>query len=161
MRCVTTIGQDSHRFISSGDKTLVLGGYTIPGELGLDGNSDADVVLHALTNAISGLTGTPILGAAADRLCAAGTTDSKAYLELALTDLATQNRWQLTFISCSIQAKKPKLLHHLPAIRQSIANLVNLPLTDVTITCTTGEGLTGMGRGEGMECICLLSAREK
>ena len=69
------IGQDSHRFEPDGsDKKLILGGVVIEGCPGLSGNSDADVVLHALTNAVSGITCVNILGEEADRMCRQGVT---------------------------------------------------------------------------------------
>ena len=69
MRIKTGIGQDSHRFdIENKNKPLILGGVIFPHETPLQGNSDADVVLHAITNAISGITGVNILGKIADDL---------------------------------------------------------------------------------------------
>jgi len=66
------IGQDSHRFdFDDKEKQLILGGVVIPGESPLSGNSDADVILHSLTNAISGITGVNILGKVSDDLCEA------------------------------------------------------------------------------------------
>lgn len=155
---VSAIGQDSHRFTAETEgKPLKLGGVVIDGAPGLDGNSDADVILHALTNAISGLTGIPVLGAAADTICAAGNTDSAAYLAVALEDLAA-TPWQLTFVSFTIQAKRPKLLGEFPRISASVADLLGLPEHCVTMTATTGEGLTACGRGEGIEVFCIVSA---
>ena len=63
------IGQDSHRFEESLGKPLILGGVVFPGEPGLLANSDGDVVLHAITNAVSGITGQNILGKIADEMC--------------------------------------------------------------------------------------------
>lgn len=77
------IGQDSHRFCEEENgKKLILGGVPIDGCPGLSGNSDADVILHALTNAISGITCVNILGKVADDLCLKeGITDSSVYLK--------------------------------------------------------------------------------
>ena len=70
------IGQDSHRFEESLGKPLILGGVVFPGEPGLLANSDGDVVLHAITNAVSGITGPNILGKIADEMCRSGITVS-------------------------------------------------------------------------------------
>ena len=70
------IGQDSHRFEEGYGKPLILGGVVFPGETGLLANSDGDVVLHAITNAVSGITGRNILGRVADEMCQSGITDS-------------------------------------------------------------------------------------
>ncbi len=157
---LTAIGCDSHRFLSGDDsaaedRPLLLGGLAMEGCPPLEGNSDADVVLHALTNAISGLTGERVLGAAADRLCQAGVTDSRAYVELALASLG---RIRLTHLSFSIEAKRPGLAPVIDLMRQEIALLVGLPLERVAITATSGEGLTAFGRGEGIVCTCIVSA---
>ena len=88
MIAISSIGQDSHRFLPEGDsaaqdRPLVLGGLVIEGCPPLDGNSDADVVLHALTNAISGLCGQQVLGQVADAMCRQGIVDSRAYVSQA------------------------------------------------------------------------------
>ncbi|NLJ71270.1 MAG: 2-C-methyl-D-erythritol 2,4-cyclodiphosphate synthase [Clostridiaceae bacterium] len=155
---IQAIGQDSHRFVEEGDpKVLVLGGVEIKDCSGLEGNSDADVLLHALTNAISGITCKPILGTVADELCLKrGITDSKAYLELALADLADLN-YEILHISFTVQACRPKLLPLIPEIRKSIAQITELDLKQVMITATSGEGLTDVGRGEGIEAFCVIS----
>ena len=77
------IGQDSHRFdFSCTNKKLILGGVVFEGSLPLEGNSDADVILHSITNAISGVTCVNILGKVSDEMCLnQGITDSKEYLE--------------------------------------------------------------------------------
>ncbi|HPQ19759.1 MAG TPA: 2-C-methyl-D-erythritol 2,4-cyclodiphosphate synthase, partial [bacterium] len=68
MEVKTGIGQDSHKFVSAKkEKPLILGGIIFEGEKGLEGNSDADVVLHSITNAISGITGKNILGEISDK----------------------------------------------------------------------------------------------
>lgn len=155
---IQAIGQDSHKFVLENEKkALILGGLEIPDYPGLAGNSDADVLLHALTNAISGITCKPILGLIADELCLEhGITDSKAYLEIALADLEDLG-YKLLHISFTVQAKKPKLLHFINSIRKSIANIVDLEDKQIMLTATSGEGLTAFGRGEGIETFCIIS----
>jgi len=153
----TGIGQDSHRFEpDTSSKVLMLGGVAIPGCPGLTGNSDADVVLHALTNAISGITGNNILGSISDAMCLQqGIIDSKHYLEAALASL---NCWKLTHASVTIEAKRPHLQQHIPAIRTSLVLLLGLMPADIGLTATTGEDLTAFGRGEGMQVFALVTA---
>jgi 2-C-methyl-D-erythritol 2,4-cyclodiphosphate synthase len=155
----TAIGQDSHRFENDGSgKSLVLGGVTIPGCVGLKGNSDADVVLHALTNAVSGMSGVNILGARSDELCVnQGITDSKVYLKEAL---ATLGRLRLTHVSVSVEGSRPKLARHIPPIKDSIAALCGLASSDVGFTATTGEDLTAFGRGEGLAATVIVTAAD-
>ena len=157
---ISAVGQDSHRFLAEDDprakgRPLVLGGLILEGHPPLDGNSDADVVLHALTNALSGLCGQPILGEAADALCRQGLTDSRHYLDLALVCLGSI---RLTHLSFSIEAQKPHLADCIDRMREAIAHLVDLSFDRVAITATSGEGLTAFGRGQGIACTCIASA---
>ncbi len=155
---ISSLGQDSHRFDSK-PKPLILAGCEIEGALGLSGNSDADVLFHALTNAVSGLSGEPFLGPPADALCQKGISDSRIYLEQALNRLyELRPDCHLTHLSCSIEAKKPRLFEHLPRLRASLAQVLHLTEKQVALTATTGEGLTGQGRGEGIQVLCILSA---
>jgi len=156
---ISAIGQDSHRFHPDGDPTaegrqLVLGGLKIEDCPPLMGNSDADVVLHALTNAISGLCGVRVLGEVADAMCREGQRDSRAYVREALAGLGEV---RLTHLSFSIEAQRPRLADLIDSMRQEIAELAGLPPSRVAITATSGEGLTAFGRGEGIACICLAS----
>jgi len=155
---VSAIGQDSHRFEPDGSsKPLILGGVTIPNCVGLEGNSDADVILHAVTNAVSGVSGQNILGRISDDLCRAGQTDSRVYLEKAVETLSI-DKWKLTHVSISVEAKRPHLADRIPAIKKSIASMLSLQENDIGLTATTGEGLTAFGRGEGIQALVIVSA---
>ena len=156
---ITTLGQDSHRF----DETTVpggsimLGGVAVPYDHPFIANSDGDVLLHALTNAISGYTCINVLGGAADRLCLdEGIKDSSVFLKEALKDV---HGAEIIHVSASIECLRPKLMPHIPAMRTVIASLLGIPETSVGITATTGEGLTGFGRGEGVQVLVIVSWR--
>ncbi|MGB7569187.1 MAG: 2-C-methyl-D-erythritol 2,4-cyclodiphosphate synthase [Chitinivibrionales bacterium] len=151
------IGQDSHRFEEEGSrKPLVIGGVHIPGCPGLRGNSDADVVLHALTNAISGISGRNILGKISDDMCLRqGITDSRAYLEKAMESLGN---YRISHVSIAIEGRRPRFEPVIGKIQESLANLLSLQSSDIGITATTGEGLTAFGRGEGLQAIVIVSA---
>jgi len=157
------IGQDSHRFLTKDEweqekeSVLILAGCPFPGELPFSANSDGDVFLHALTNAISGITGRNILGGIADVLCLEqGIKDSKVYLQEALLDL---KEWEITHISFTAEAKKPKLFSHIPSMRESVASILQIPASAVGITATSGEGLSDFGRGLGMMVFCSITVR--
>lgn len=152
----TAIGQDSHRFEENMGKPLMLGGVLFEGERGLLANSDGDVVLHAVTNAVSGITCVNILGAPADRLCQNGVTDSAVYLQEALKSL----RGTICHLSISIECLQPKITPMIPAMRERIAALLGVAPTAVGITATTGEGLTDFGRGLGISVFCILTVEE-
>lgn len=148
------IGQDSHRFDPApGEKPLVLGGVTLAGEPPLLANSDGDVLLHAITNAVSGITCVNILGAPADALCRAGITDSRAYLAKALESLDAP----ILHLSLSVECARPRLSPVIPQLRESIAGLLGIAPGQVGLTATSGEGLTACGRGEGINVLCILT----
>ena len=102
-----SIGQDSHRFdFEDTGKKLILGGVVFEGAPPLKGNSDADVILHSITNAISGVTCVNILGEVSDDLCLnKGITDSRVYLREALKYL---NDCRIVHLSISIEYKDQK-----------------------------------------------------
>jgi 2-C-methyl-D-erythritol 2,4-cyclodiphosphate synthase len=152
----TGLGIDSHRFELKAieARPFVLGGVTWDDPLSLAGNSDADVVLHAITDAISSITGKTIIGAEADRLCAEGITDSREYLKLALKDLAP---YQITHLAIALECLRPKIDSKVPKMRASIAGLLKIPIEDVGITATSGEHLTDFGRGEGIYCTAIIT----
>lgn len=152
------IGQDSHRIQEpSAGKALVLGGVTLAEPYALEGNSDSDVVMHAVTNAISGVTGKPVLGPVADALCKAGVTDSAAYLEKALEDLAGMG-YALGHVSVTLECLRPRILPLLPAMKARLSELTGLPPGDIGITATTGEGLTDFGKGLGIQAFACVTA---
>ena len=136
------IGQDSHRFEETPGKPLILGGVVFPGEVGLLANSDGDVVLHAITNAVSGITGQNILGRVADEMCQSGITDSAEYLREALKSL------------------EGRISPMIPAMREKIAELLEVEPAAIGITATTGEGLTDCGKGLGISVLCILTVED-
>ena len=150
------IGQDSHRFEDTySEKKLVLGGVVIPGCVGMKANSDGDVVLHAITNCISGITGVNILGKIADDMCKIGIKDSTAYLRRALEELP--ETCKIEHISLTIEALRPKLAPHIDEMKPSIGSLLGIAPSSVGITATTGEGLTPFGQGLGISVFGILT----
>ncbi len=159
MTIKTGIGQDSHRIQESTGKPFMLGGLRFDEPFSLEGNSDSDVILHAVTNAISGITGKPILGPIADELCKSGITESSAYLRLALADLSSAG-YKLTHVSISLECLKPKILPKLSLLRTNIAVLLGLTVADIGITATSGEGLTDFGKGLGIQALAVVTAEK-
>lgn len=160
MKLRTGLGQDSHRFLpSKSDKPCIIGGLIFEDAPGFDANSDGDVVYHAICNAISSLTNILILGGIADDLCLKkGITNSEVYL---IEAMKTIQSMQITHVALSIEAKKPKIKHRILEMRQNIARIMEINVSDVGITATTGEELTGFGRGEGVQVFAVVSAIEK
>lgn len=158
MKIRTGLGQDSHRFLELADpkRPLILGGVEFDG-LPLSGNSDADVVLHAVTNAISSVTGVNVIGKTADEMCKRGITDSSEYLRVALEHMGDL---RISHLAISIECLKPKISPSIDAMKAKLAELLGIEARDVGITATTGEGLTGMGRGEGVQVLAILTVYE-
>lgn len=154
----TTIGQDSHRIESPKTKPLKLGGIEFEADYSLLANSDGDVILHALTNAISSATTYNVLGKIADQMCKSGITDSREYLKEAMKKM---ENIEVEHVSISIEALKPKFSSKIGAIRTSIANLLNITDNRIGITATTGEGLTECGKGNGIFVTVLLSCSKE
>ena len=157
MKVKVGIGQDSHRFdFENADRQLVLGGVVFPSHTALKGNSDADVVLHAITNSISSITGVNIIGKVSDEMCLQkGITDSRVYLAEALKYL---NQYEIGHIAIAIECKTPMISPKIDEMKSSISEMLSVEISDVGITATTGEGLTAFGRGEGIQAIAILTA---
>lgn len=156
---LTGIGQDSHRFLSSElSKPLILAGIIFEDEPGLSADSDGDVVLHAICNAITSITHEPILGKIAKELLEKdGITDSSVYLEKALSSLKDL---QVEHVALSIEAKKPRMQSKINLMRAKIAQIMQIEVEKVGMTVTSGDGLTAFGCGEGVQCFCLLTVRK-
>ncbi|HAB99204.1 MAG TPA: 2-C-methyl-D-erythritol 2,4-cyclodiphosphate synthase [Parachlamydiales bacterium] len=155
----TGIGQDSHRFLpADSSKPCMIGGIIFEGVPGLDADSDGDVVYHALCNAISSLTGAPILGRIAVELCRKdGITDSQVYLEKALQTLQGQ---KIVHIAFTIEGKRPRLQEKIDQVKRKVASVCSLHEKQVGLTVTSGDGLTDFGCGEGLQCFCVLTTVE-
>ena len=156
---ISTIGQDSHAYDMSfeGETTIRIAGIDVPNSKPVLANSDGDVVLHAITNAVSGYTCRNILGTVADELCLKqGIKDSRVYLEEALKDLRAKDA-KILHVSMTIECKRPKLLPHIEAMRLSLGEILGIAPSSVGITATTGEGLTSFGKGEGIQVLVILS----
>ncbi|MFH1664323.1 MAG: 2-C-methyl-D-erythritol 4-phosphate cytidylyltransferase, partial [archaeon] len=146
------LGLDSHRFETEKEKPLILGGIEIPNEPGLKANSDGDVILHALFNALSQAIGGKSIGCYADKICLQdGITDSKEYLEVILKKLEEKN-YRINNIGMMIEAKKPNLGPHHDKIKESLSELLKINKENIGLTFTSGEDLTDFGKGLGMQC---------
>ena len=156
MKVKTGLGLDSHRFVvGDSDKLLILGGISFDDAPALEGNSDADVILHAVTDAVSGISGVTIIGSVADELCRRGIKDSHEYLKRALESLG---EWRLTHVSIVLECERPPIAPKVPKLRESISKLLGLEVADVCITATSGERLTDVGRGLGIHASAIVTA---
>lgn len=147
------IGQDSHRIdYNNKEKKLILGGIEFQEDYSILANSDGDVILHAITNAISGITCKNILGKISDDMCKNGITNSEEYLKEALKYL----KEKILHISISIECQTPKISPKVEEMRSNIARILQIGENCVGITATTGEYLTEFGKGNGISVfVCL------
>lgn len=149
-------GQDSHRFSSNKNKKLVLGGCIVPNAAGLEANSDGDLVLHALFNAISSAIGDKSLGYYSGPMCKKGITDSREYIKVILNKLKGKNL-KISNVSIAVEALRPRLENHTDKIIESLSKILALSKENIGITYTSGESLTSFGQGKGMQCFCMVS----
>lgn len=147
------IGYDVHRF--SENRPLVLGGVTIPHSHGLDGHSDADVLCHALADAVLGAMGKPDIGfyfppgdVACKDIC------SLRILEKC-RDIAADEGLQIINVDTTLIAEAPKILPHRDAMRVNIALALGIPPERVGIKATTNELMGFIGRQEGIAAMAV------
>jgi 2-C-methyl-D-erythritol 2,4-cyclodiphosphate synthase len=147
------IGWDSHRLVAG--RPLILGGVTIPHDRGLDGHSDADVLTHAVIDAL--------LGAAALGDIGQHFPDSdERYrdadsIELLRTVVATlaERGLRVIHVDTTVVMERPKLAGHRDAIRASLAAGLGIDVANVNVKASTGEGMGFVGRGEGVAALAV------
>ena len=156
-RCGT--GFDGHRLVSDGP--LRLGGVDVPFDRHLEGHSDGDVLLHALSSSVLGAASLGDLGSvfpSSDQQLAG--IDSGVILARCV-EMARSGGWAVTHLDATIVAQRPKLAGHLRDMAMQIATTVNIPLTSVNIKVTSTDGVGAIGAGEGIaaQAIATLSRR--
>ena len=149
-------GYDVHRLVP--DRKLILGGVQIPYELGLDGHSDADVLIHAVMDALLGAAALRDIGYHfPDTDPAYKGADSRVLLRR-VGELIAENGYRISNIDVTMIAQRPKLKEHIPTMIANIASDLELPENRVNVKATTEEKLGFTGEGLGMSChaVCLL-----
>ena len=149
-------GYDVHRLVPGRD--LILGGVKIPYELGLDGHSDADVLLHAVMDALLGAAG---LGDIGLHFPETGPAYKGADSRMLLGEVGkklTAAGYRVGNIDVTMIAQRPKLKDYIPAMAQNIADTLGIEPSRVNVKATTEEKLGFTGTGAGMSChaVCLL-----
>ena len=149
-------GYDVHRLVPQ--RALVLGGVTVPFEKGLLGHSDADVLLHAICDALLGALALGDIGKhfpdSDDRF---KDIDSRVLLSKTV-ELIREKGWQIGNIDATVVAQVPRLSPYIEEMRKNIATVLNIPLDTVSVKATTEEhlGFTGHGLGIAAHAVCLL-----
>jgi 2-C-methyl-D-erythritol 2,4-cyclodiphosphate synthase len=146
------IGYDVHRLVKG--RRLVLGGVTIDHEKGLLGHSDADVLSHAVCDALLGATGAGDIGLHfPDTDPQFKDIDSIELLRRVRT-LVTDRGFRIVNLDATVFAEAPRLAPHRNAMRQTIAEAVQIDESRVNVKATTTEGLGAIGKGEGIAAMC-------
>ena len=143
------MGFDVHPFSDDPARVLVLGGVTVPGSRGLVGHSDADVVAHAVADALLGAAGQGDLGCHfPDTDPAWAGADSLVLLGRVVEIVATAG-WRPVNVDCAVVLEAPRLAPHRAEMQDRLRAEVG---SDVTVKATRAEGLGALGRGEGVAC---------
>lgn len=152
------MGYDVHKLVP--DRKLILGGVEIPYEKGLLGHSDADVLLHAIMDALLGAAALGDIGKHFPDTDPAYKGISSIKLLEHVGSLLEENCFLIENIDATIIAQAPKMRPHIDAMRQNIANALCIMVDQVNVKATTEEGLgfTGSGEGISAQAICLLTS---
>lgn len=154
------LGQDSHLFDKT-KKGLTMAGVFLKDLPKLEANSDGDVVLHAIFNALSQAMGDRSLGFYADKMCLdQGITDSKKYLEPLLKKLKAKHL-SIQNLGLMLECKVPKIDKLNPVFKKSLSKILNLDAKRIGITATSGENATAFGNGLGIQCFAIVSLAKK
>lgn len=151
-------GYDFHRLVEG--RPLILGGIEIPYSLGLLGHSDADLLTHAITDA---LLGAACLGDIGQHFPPSDPqwkgVSSLVLLEKVLV-LVSNKQFVLSNVDAVVVAEHPKLAPHIPRIRQSLSDILSLPIDRLSVKATTQEGLGPIGEGLAMACYAVVLLNE-
>ncbi len=147
----TGIGYDVHRLVA--DRPLVLGGVVIPHALGLDGHSDADVLCHAIADALLGAAGEPDIGHLFPNTDPSIKGISSLEILSRVRSVLEEKSVQIHNVDTSLIAEEPKISPHLSLMKERVGAALGIPPRRIGIKATTNEELGFLGRGEGMAAM--------
>lgn len=154
------IGYDIHRLVEG--RKLVLGGVEIPFEKGLLGHSDADVLTHAICDALLGAVALGDIGAHFPDTDPRWKGASSLEFLARVVELVTAKGFRVGNIDATVMAEKPKLRPHIRAIRETLASVLRIEVDQVNVKAKTSEGLGSVGRNEAMaaQAVVLIHRRD-
>jgi 2-C-methyl-D-erythritol 2,4-cyclodiphosphate synthase len=152
------LGFDAHRLVAG--RPLILGGVEIPHHLGLLGHSDADVLTHAIGDALLGAVGAGDLGTHFPDNDPAYKNISSLVLLAKIMDLVRSRGFAPVNVDATVVAEKPRLAPYIPAMKAKLAPILGLPEDMVNLKATTTEHLGFAGRGEGMAAYAVVLVRK-
>ncbi len=147
------IGYDVHRFAEG--RKLILGGVEIAHSHGLEGHSDADVLLHAIADALLGAVGEGDIGQHFPNTDESIRGISSIEILRRVIKVLAEKNARLVNIDATVLAEEPKLAPHIAAMRKTIAGAIGTPDSNVNVKATTNEKLGAIGRGEGIAAIAI------
>lgn len=153
------IGYDVHRLVSGRD--LVLGGVVVPYELGLAGHSDADVLIHAIMDALLGAAGLGDIGRHFPDTDEQYKGISSMRLLKRVVTLITEAGFSVNNVDSVIVAQQPKLAAYIDGMRENLAGVIDIDIANVNVKATTTEGLGFTGNGEGIASYAVASLVER
>ncbi len=153
----TGLGYDIHRFSTDASRPCWLGGVLFPGEIGLDGHSDADVVLHAVVDALLGAISAGDIGQLFPNTDMAHKDRASSEFLVEAGRLVAAGGWVISNVDIAIQAEKPKIMPRALEIRTRISSLMGIELEQVSVKATTNERMGSIGREEGIAAFAICS----
>jgi len=153
-------GQDSHRFSEDSERKLILGGIEVSKEKGLEGNSDADVVIHSMCRALEQAIGGESFSIYADKMHERGINDSRKYLEIAVAHVKEAG-YAISNIGISLEGKTPRIIPIAKKMKEKLSEILEINKSQIGINATSGEDLTAFGRGEGIQSFTIVSLIKK
>jgi len=155
----TGIGTDIHRLVR--ERPLVLGGVTIPFELGLLGHSDGDAVLHAVMDAILGAAGLGDIGTLFPDTSPEYKDIDSSELVLQVQQYYKKDGWQVVNVDVIIHAQAPRMTPYKGQMKRAIAGLVDTDFANVNVKAKTNEGLDAVGRCEAIAATAMVLLRRR
>jgi 2-C-methyl-D-erythritol 2,4-cyclodiphosphate synthase len=149
------IGYDAHRLV--GGRKLILGGVEIAHKRGLQGHSDADVLSHAIADAVLGALGAGDIGKHFPNTEESIRGISSMEILRHVATIAAQKNARVVNVDATVLAEAPKISPHVTAMQEKIADALGVKANAISIKATTNEGLGAIGRGEGMSAIAVAS----
>jgi len=152
------LGYDIHPLVAG--RPCILGGVNIPSQVGPEGHSDADVLLHAVADAILGAAGLRDIGHYFPNTDASlKGLDSAVIVRKAVAEAKAQGGWSVGNVDIVIIGERPKVMEHVDAMKAKVAEIIGITPSQVGIKATTNEGMDSIGQGKALavQAICLIS----
>ena len=151
-------GYDVHRLVPG--RRLILGGVTVPFDMGLDGHSDADVLTHAVMDALLGAAALGDIGHLFPDTDPAYLGADSLGLCRKVSEVLLEHGFRVVNVDSTVVAQKPKLAPYIPAMRDNLAGALGIPVSCVSVKATTEEhlGFTGSGEGMAAQAVALIES---